>query len=315
MQERDRSKPGPSRHRAQVDDDDDDDEEIEQGSISTVSSYEPRPKKLKLVSEMPEELFNNEYMFVHKAKVPKKVIPVVLPKVDPPPHFEGLSDLSYADNTWTVMIPDILVAHVAGCLNAGKRDFTVDSNTDLLQDSFKLLATKVNEKPSYVKAPTSRFYEAVVQQMRGLASQWVTALHHHKFNWQDKDFLDKVVYPGVASAIKGLENTIKLGRDLCCPKYIPSNLRYRFVNAPCSAMWAEDQDLDLEMRKFFRSKRRRTDNFSKTSYRGARNNKRGQFRGRRTRGLSNRGYRRRGANRGSSDTQSRSDSNNPSTSK
>ena len=197
----------------------------------------------------------------------------------------------------------------------GKRDFTVDSNTDLLQESFKLLATKLNSTPSYVKAFTGRFYEAVVQQMRGLASQWLTALHHHKYNWQDKDFLDKVVYPGVASSIKGLENTIKLGRELCCPKFVPTNIRHRFVNAPCSSMWPEDPDLELEIRKFFRGKRRRTENSFKSSYRGARNNKRGQFRGRRSRGQFNRGNRRRGANRGSSDTQSRTDSNNPTAAK
>ena len=61
--ERDRSKSGPSRPRAQVDDDDD--EETEQDSNSTESYYEPHAKRLKLVSDMPEEQFNNEYMFVH----------------------------------------------------------------------------------------------------------------------------------------------------------------------------------------------------------------------------------------------------------
>ena len=45
--------------------------------------------------------------------------------------------------------------------------------------------------------------------MRSLASQWLAALHHHKYNWEDKDFLDKVIYPGVASGIKGLESMIK----------------------------------------------------------------------------------------------------------
>ena len=254
-------------------------------------------------------------MFIHKSKVPKKVIPVVLPKVDPPSHFQGLTDMSFADDTWTVMMPDILVAHVAGCMNKGKREFTVDSNTDLLQDSFKMLATKVNPKPSYIKAFTGRFYEAVVQQKMGLASHWVTALHHHKFNWQDKDFLDKVVYPGVASAVKGLENTIKLGREMCCPKYVPNTIRHRFVNAPCSSMWPEDQDLEFEMRKFFRSKRRRPENSSRASYRGSRNVRRDQFRGRRTRGQFNRGNRRRGSNRGSSDTQARTDNNNTSSAK
>ena len=66
------------------------------------SDDEPRTKRLKLISDMPEEQFNNEYMFVHKAQVPKKAIPVILPKVDPPPHFKDLAELSFPDNTWTI---------------------------------------------------------------------------------------------------------------------------------------------------------------------------------------------------------------------
>ena len=115
----------------------------------------------------------------------------------------------------------------------------------------------------------------------------------------------------MASSIKGLENTIKLGKEWCCPKYVPINIRHRFVNAPCSSMWPEDQDLDFEMRNVCHSKRLLTENSSKASYRGARKYKRGQLRCSRSRGQFIRGNRRRGANRGSSDTQSRSDSNNP----
>ena len=79
----------------------------------------------------------------------------------------------------------------------------------------------------------------MAQLCKSLASHWLTALHHHKYSWEDREFLDNVVYPGLAQAVKGLESTIKVGREAHCPKNISFNLKYRFVNAPLSVLWPE----------------------------------------------------------------------------
>ena len=87
------------------------------------------------------------------------------------------------------LIPVSLVAYVAGCLNVEERDFTVDSNTARLLESFKLWATIKFNSCIYQDLHRS-VSETVVQQMRGLASHWFTALHH-KYTGKDIDALDK----------------------------------------------------------------------------------------------------------------------------
>ena len=201
---------------------------------------------------MPADKFKEDYMIVSRSKPKIRDIPVILPKINSPQWLNNLGEVSFQNNLWTLQVPDILVSHVAGYLHSPKKEFTVASDTSLLKDSFSLLTVKLNNPPNYIKSPTGLFFDNMRYQLKCLASQWVTALQLHKHNWQDKEFLDQVVYPGVANAVLSLETLVRLGRSAALPKTFPGYLRAKFVNAPISTMWPEDRALDEEIRKFFR---------------------------------------------------------------
>ena len=126
-------------------------------SINTEVEYEPRSKKIRIISDMPVDKFREEYMIVGKQKTTVRDIPVIVPKIDCPPWLKNLGEVDFKENLWTVQIPDILVSHVAGYLHSPKKEFTVASDTSLLKESSSLLTIKLNSPPRHIKSNTSLF--------------------------------------------------------------------------------------------------------------------------------------------------------------
>ena len=224
-------------------------------------------------------------MIVTSKTQKKRKIPVVLPKKEKPNWLAELGDVSYRDEIWNLEIPDILVAHVAGCLSGKPKEFSVTSEASLLSDSFSFISCKLNAPPNFIKMKTHYMYDQVRHHIKSLTYQWATALKLHKEEVKNHEWLELVVYPGVAEAVLGLEASIKQVRSQALPNKIGRILRYRYINAPIDKLWPEDEKLIEDIRKFFRDQR-----FKAT--------KAGNFRGS-SRGFSGRRYGARGSYRGS----------------
>ena len=260
---------------------------IEEVSQSDTESEEPPSKKLRLVSDLPEAQFLEKFMIVPDSKLKKRKIPVVLPKKDKPEWLEKLGELSYRNELWNLEIPDILVAHVAGCLASKPKEFSVSSEATLLSESFSLISFKLNSPPNFIKIRTHFIYDLIRHQVKSLTYQWATALLLHKQEVMNHEYLEHMVYPGVAEAILALEASVRQSRHLALPSKTAKMLRYKFINAPIDKLWPDDEKLLEDINKFFRDQR----------YRAARS---GNFRGsnRGSRGYGYRGFSQRGMQRG-----------------
>ena len=272
---------------------------------SDSDTEEPIQKKMRLVSDLPEQDFHEKFMIVSKSSSKKRKIPVVLPRKEKPEWLENLGEVNFKNDSWNLEIPDILVAHVAGYLSSNPRVFTVSSDASLLSDSFALISVKLNRTPSFVRINTYNYYDIVSHQIKALTFAWATALQLHKEEVKYQELLENVVYPGVAESVLALEATIRKLRSVALGVKMPNVLRFRYVNAPIDKLWPEDEKLEEDIRKFFRGKRAKAGRLS---------GGRGKYRGHR--GSGNRGYFSRGqrSNRRRGHRGRGSGTNNPTTS-
>ena len=239
-------------------------------SDSDSDLIESPPKKLRLVSDLPESKFLESYMVVSNVKTKKRKIPVVLPKKDKPEWLAEVGEVSFKQDLWDLEIPDILIAHVAGSLAGKPKEFSVSSDASLLSESFSLISCKLNAPPSFIRMRMQYIYDQIKHLIKSLTYQWATALKLHREEVKNQVWLEQVVYPGVAEAVVALEKTVRQSRHMALSNKIPKVLRFRFINAPIDKLWPEDDKLLDDIRKFFRDlriKAFRTGNFRGNSKR------------------------------------------------
>ena len=271
------------------------------GDSSDSDSSEPRPKRAKLPVDMPVAIFDS--LFTHSSFKPKKKrdTAVFFPVESQPTWIKELGDSFLNEQgTWELKIPDHLVAHVAGHKGNLSNEFTIFTNTNLLQDMFSLINCSMAKPPNYPKLKRYPFahFNAVKACIKALSLSFVTASKLYAQSWQNVEVLEHLIFPSVYANMEALRNSVKALRHSVLPATIPYYLRCKFVDAPLSSIWPSDETILNPLRQFFRTgDRRRGSSFQRGRGRGSSRGRR-SFRTQSNRGFS-RGRGRRGRRGGS----------------